>query len=70
MKVVYDSAKLVKMKALHNGFAFGFDVAAVVYAPAKLAKMKAIHNTLIPPKNCHLEKIPICAHLTYCKQKS
>ena len=43
------------MEAIHNGFAFGFDVAAVVYDPAKLAKMKAILNTLIPPKNCHLE---------------
>ena len=44
MKVVYDSAKLVKMKAIHNGFAFGFYVAAVVYDLAKIVKMKAIHN--------------------------
>ena len=44
MVVVYDPAKLVKMKAIHN-FAKTVEYSVgVVYDPAKLVKMKAIHN--------------------------
>ena len=57
VKVVYDSAKLVKMKAIHNGFAFGFYVAAVVYDLAKIAKMKANHNHLEKNTNMHTPNI-------------
>ena len=45
------------MKAIHNGFAFGFYVAAVVYDPAKIAKMKAIHNHLEKNTNMHTSNI-------------
>ena len=43
-KVVYDPAKLVKMKAIHNNFGVFLWFEFVVYDPAKLVKMKAIHN--------------------------
>ena len=42
--VVYDPAKLVKMKAIHNFLVFRKENPFVVYDPAKLVKMKAIHN--------------------------
>ena len=42
--VVYDPAKLVKMKAIHNIFILKKKLFTVVYDPAKLVKMKAIHN--------------------------
>ena len=43
--VVYDPAKLVKMKAIHNALRSRSLGGTVVYDPAKLVKMKAIHNT-------------------------
>ena len=43
--VVYDPAKLVKMKAIHNSFYKLLEELNVVYDPAKLIKMKANHNT-------------------------
>ena len=42
--VVYDPAKLVKMKAIHNAPSYAQPYIFVVYDPAKLVKMKAIHN--------------------------
>ena len=45
--VVYDPAKLVKMKAIHNPQWSAVQWMRVVYDPAKLVKMKAIHNTVV-----------------------
>ena len=45
--VVYDPAKLVKMKAIHNGDSLNDNSLIVVYDPAKLVKMKAIHNLIV-----------------------
>ena len=44
LDVVYDPAKLVKMKAIHNNANLFYGDGVVVYDPAKLVKMKAIHN--------------------------
>ena len=47
--VVYDPAKLVKMKAIHNEWFYVPLKQIVVYDPAKLVKMKAIHNGAATP---------------------
>ena len=45
--VVYDPAKVAKMKAIHNSDIKQHYYAFVVYDPAKVAKMKAIHNNTL-----------------------
>ncbi len=58
--VVYDPAKVAKMKAIHNSCRTQFFDTIVVYDPAKVAKMKAIHNYTINAFISHFTNNCLC----------